>query len=146
MENRNNVRLPGTVQISFSPVTPEQPALSVNGSLRRVVTEMRVLSTPYESAVHQFQQRYILAVLLSHSCHLGKAAEDLGMHRNTLTRVIRKLKIDPRQVRGLVRALRTDRAPVGSYAQPDWRDLGKRVKRNSELQAPRPDIGARPGG
>jgi DNA-binding PucR family transcriptional regulator len=39
-------------------------------------------------------------VLIKHACHLGRAAADLGMHRNTLTRIIQKLEIDPKLVRG----------------------------------------------
>jgi DNA-binding PucR family transcriptional regulator len=55
------------------------------------------LETSYQDAIREFQQQYIVLVLIKHTCRLGRAAADLGMHRNTLTRIIRKLEIDPKR-------------------------------------------------
>jgi DNA-binding NtrC family response regulator len=60
---------------------------------------MYALRTSYEEAIRAFQERFIVNVLIAHSCHLGKTAQELGMHRNTLTRTIRELNIDLRQIR-----------------------------------------------
>jgi DNA-binding PucR family transcriptional regulator len=57
------------------------------------------MESSYQDAIREFQQRYIVVVLIKHACHLGNAAADLGMHRNTLTRIIQKLAIDPKLIR-----------------------------------------------
>jgi hypothetical protein len=41
----------------FLPGAFEQPALSVKGSLRKIVRDMRVLETYYQDAIREFQQR-----------------------------------------------------------------------------------------
>jgi len=145
MENRNNVRYTAMVPVPSLPATPERAVLSVNGSLRMIVREMRVLETSYPKAIREFQECYIVAVLIKHACHLGRTAEDLGMHRNTLTRILRNLDIDPKQIRKLMRSRLTDRAPVGNYVHSVWGHLGESEEWNSESPGPRPNIGARAG-
>jgi Fis family transcriptional regulator, factor for inversion stimulation protein len=86
---------------SFLAMT-ERDAVSLNSSLSRVVRGMYNLETPYQDATREFQRRYIVRVLIKQACHFGRAAEELGIHRNTLTRTIRDLKIDPKQVRKAV--------------------------------------------
>jgi predicted HTH domain antitoxin len=145
MENRNDVRLITTVPMVSLPATPGQAVLSVKGSLHQIVKEVRGLNASYRSAVREFQERYIVALLIKHACHLGKTAEDLGMHRNTLTRIIRKLKIDPKQIRGLTRARTSDHTSLRSHAHLAWQHPDESVKRNSELHGSRPNIGATAG-
>jgi hypothetical protein len=145
MENRNNVRFIATIEMPFLPGTLEQPALSVKGSLRKIVRDMRVLETSYQDAIREFQQRYIVVVLIKHACHLGRAAADLGMHRNTLTRIIHKLEIDPKLVRSGMRRRSNDQAVAAGYAQSVWRHSGDHVNLNSESQEPPPNTGARVG-
>ena len=140
MENRNDIRFIATIQMPLNPATPVQAVLSVNGSLRKIVREMRDFETPYQDAIREFQARYVVAVLVKHACHLGKTAEDLGMHRNTLTRIIHKLGIDPRPIRLLIRAMRSDPAPVDSDAHPVWHHFSESVISNSGSQGPRPNI------
>jgi len=145
MENRNDVRLITTVPMVSLPATPGQAVLSVKGSLHQIVKEMRGLKASYRNAVREFQERYIVALLIKHACHLGKTAEDFGMHRNTLTRIIRKLKIDPKEIRRLTRARTIDHTSLRSYAHLAWQHPGESVKRNSELHGSRPNIGATAG-
>jgi Fis family transcriptional regulator len=145
MENRNDVRLITTVPMVSLPATPGQAVLSVKGSLHQIVKEVRGLNASYRSAVREFQERYIVALLIKHACHLGKTAEDFGMHRNTLTRIIRKLKIDPKEIRRLTRARTIDHTSLRSYAHLAWQHPGESVKRNSELHGSRPNIGATAG-
>jgi predicted HTH domain antitoxin len=144
MENRNDARFIATIQMPLIPATSVQAVLSVNGSLRKIVREMRFLETSYQDAIREFQVRYVVAVLVKHACHLGRAAEDLGMHRNTLTRIIRKLEIDPKQIRRLMRGRAIDWVPTScDYSVCRHRD--ERVKWNSGSKEPHPRIGARAG-
>ena len=145
MENRNDVRLITTVPMVSLPATPGQAVLSVKDSLHQIVKEMRGLKASYRNAVREFQERYIVALLIKHACHLGKTAEDFGMHRNTLTRIIRKLKIDPKEIRRLTRARTIDHTSLRSHAHLAWQHPGESVKRNSELHGSRPNIGATVG-
>jgi hypothetical protein len=145
MENRNDVRLITTVPMVSLPATPGQAVLSVKDSLHQIVKEMRGLKASYRNAVREFQERYIVALLIKHACHLGKTAEDFGMHRNTLTRIIRKLKIDPKEIRRLTRARTIDHTSLRSHAHLAWQHPGESVKRNSELHGSRPNIGATAG-
>jgi hypothetical protein len=145
MENRNDVRLITTVPMVSLPATPGQAVLSVKDSLHQIVKEMRGLKASYRNAVREFQERYIVALLIKHACHLGKTAEDFGMYRNTLTRIIRKLKIDPKEIRRLTRARTIDHTSLRSHAHLAWQHPGESVKRNSELHGSRPNIGATAG-
>jgi hypothetical protein len=58
----------------------------------------------YAEAVREFKKRFILHVLAQHRGNQCKAANELGMHRNTLSRTMEELGIDPAQVRASVRA------------------------------------------
>ena len=53
----------------------------------------------YSEAVREFKKRFILAVLQETHGNQCKAARELGMHRNTLSRTINELKLDMRAVR-----------------------------------------------
>lgn len=53
----------------------------------------------YSEAVREFKKRFILTVLEQNNGNQCKAARELGMHRNTLSRTIDELKIDVRAVR-----------------------------------------------
>ena len=64
-----------------------------------LITQMHSAGIPYAEAVRQFKKRYILEVLAHHKGNQCKAAEELGMHRNTLSRKIYLYKLDHRQRR-----------------------------------------------
>jgi DNA-binding NtrC family response regulator len=71
----------------------------------------------YEEAVREFKKRYLIEVLAHHRGNQCKAAKELGMHRNTLSRTIAELDIDPSQIRrGLKRPSRSER-PVFEVRQ-----------------------------
>ncbi|HEX3985739.1 MAG TPA: helix-turn-helix domain-containing protein [Acidobacteriaceae bacterium] len=78
--------------------------------LDNLVTQMHAGGITYDEAVREFKRRFVLEVL---SCHRGnqcKAAKELGVHRNTLSRILAELDIDPGQVRsGLRRPPRSER-------------------------------------
>jgi tRNA/tmRNA/rRNA uracil-C5-methylase (TrmA/RlmC/RlmD family) len=78
----------------------------------------------YNEAVRQFKKRYILEVLSHHKGNQCKAAEELGMHRNTLSRTLAELDLDTAQIRmGM-------RRPPSSERNPDRRSdlLGNRQR------------------
>lgn len=67
----------------------------------------------YSEAVREFKKRFILTVLEENNGNQCKAARELGMHRNTLSRTIDELKIDVRAVRdGAKRPPRSARPPL----------------------------------
>lgn len=56
--------------------------------LERLVDDMVAKGVHYEEAHREFEKRFIAHVLSQSDGNLGKAAEVLGMHRNTLSRKI----------------------------------------------------------
>jgi DNA-binding NtrC family response regulator len=82
----------------------------VKRELDNLVTQMHAGGITYEEAVREFKRRFILEVLASHRGNQCKAAKELGVHRNTLSRILAELEIDPTQVRnGLRRPPRSER-------------------------------------
>jgi len=52
---------------------------------------MHSSGTRYEDAVREFKKQYLREVLVAHRGNQCKAAEELGMHRNTLSRTMAEL-------------------------------------------------------
>ena len=65
--------------------------------------QMHSSGIPYSDAVRQFKKRYILEVLAHHKGNQCKAADELGMHRNTLSRTLSELDLDTAQIRSQLR-------------------------------------------
>jgi len=63
----------------------------VKSSQRRLVNTMLAAGVDFHEAVRRFQSGYIAYVIAENGGHLGKAATELGMHKNTLTRTLRHL-------------------------------------------------------
>jgi DNA-binding NtrC family response regulator len=61
--------------------------------LDRVVAEMVDRGVHYDDAQREFERRFISRVVAACDGNLSRAAEVLGMHRNTLTRKVAALKI-----------------------------------------------------
>ncbi len=68
-----------------------------------LVIQMHSAGISYAEAVRQFKRRYILEVLGQHKGNQCKAAEELGMHRNTLSRTLSELDLDTAQIRNGMR-------------------------------------------
>ncbi len=64
--------------------------------LQRLVEEMVEKGVQFDDAVHEFEKRFIASVLGQSHGSLTKAADALGMHRNTLTRKMGEYKIKKR--------------------------------------------------
>ena len=62
--------------------------------LESLVTQMYKAGVPCSEAVREFQKAFILTVLKDQRGNQCKAAQKLGMHRNTLRRTILDLEID----------------------------------------------------
>jgi DNA-binding NtrC family response regulator len=68
----------------------------------------------YEEALREFKKQYLREVLLAHRGNQCRAAGELGMHRNTLSRTMTELGLNLAEVRaGLKRPPRSER-PVYS--------------------------------
>lgn len=89
--------------------------------LDNLITQMHAGGITYDEAVREFKRRFILEVLSSHRGNQCKAAKELGVHRNTLSRILAELKIDPGQVRTAQR--RPPQRDRGAF------DTGKRGER-----------------
>jgi Fis family transcriptional regulator len=75
----------------------------VRDQLEALVMQMYKSNILYSEAVREFKKRFILTVLEEKKGNQCRAARELGMHRNTLSRTLAELKIDVRQLRDGVR-------------------------------------------
>jgi DNA-binding NtrC family response regulator len=92
--------------------------VDVKRELDSLVTQMHSSGIPYEEAVREFKRQYLREVLVAHRGNQSKAAEELGMHRNTLSRAMAELQLDLAEVRaGLKRPPRSERPLYNVYRQ-----------------------------
>jgi len=92
--------------------------VSVRRELDSLVTQMHSSGIPYESAVREFKKQYLREVLVAHRGNQCKAADELGMHRNTLSRTMAELGLELAEVRaGLKRPPRSERPVFGAVRQ-----------------------------
>lgn len=68
----------------------------MNKLLDQLVTEMVTRGVHYTEAQREFEKRFIGCVIEKNDGNLCKAADTLGVHRNTLTRKVKELKIRAR--------------------------------------------------
>ena len=93
----------------------------MNRELDSLVTHMHSGGIRYEDAVKEFKRQYLREVLITHRGNQCKAAEELGMHRNTLSRAMADLGLNLAEVRaGLKRPPRSER-PVFNAVQRRFR-------------------------
>ena len=67
--------------------------------LEALILQMYKSNILYSEGVREFKKRFILTVLQENQGNQCRAARELGMHRNTLSRTINELRIDIRQLR-----------------------------------------------
>ena len=65
--------------------------------LDQLVSEMVTKGVHYDDAQREFEKRFLTLVINQCDGNLSKAADTLGVHRNTLTRKVSSLKIKARQ-------------------------------------------------
>ena len=86
--------------------------------LDNLVTQMHSTGMGYEEAVREFKKQYLREVLVAHRGNQCKAADELGMHRNTLSRTMAELGLNLAEVRtGLKRPPRSERPVFSVYRQ-----------------------------
>jgi transcriptional regulator with PAS, ATPase and Fis domain len=62
--------------------------MTIKSRLEDLVSEMVEGGISYKDAVEEFQKHFILAVLKKTNGNLSKTAEELGVHRNTLSKQV----------------------------------------------------------
>ena len=62
--------------------------MAMKEQLERLVDEMVTKGVRYEDAHREFEKKFILKVVNRHHNNLSKAADELGIHRNTLSKRI----------------------------------------------------------
>ena len=72
----------------------------VHRLLEQLVSQMVEKGIHYEDALREFDRRFIIEVIDKADGNLSKAADTLGVHRNTLARKIKELKIKARPSAG----------------------------------------------
>ena len=68
----------------------------MNERLERLIEEMVEKGIRFADASREFERRFISRVLAKADGNLSKAADVLGIHRNTLSRKLAELKIKRR--------------------------------------------------
>jgi DNA-binding NtrC family response regulator len=67
--------------------------MQLREQLDRLVDDMVTRGVRYEDAQREFEKRFITHALEEADGNLGKAADLLGMHRNTLSRKITEYRL-----------------------------------------------------
>lgn len=78
----------------------------MQAQLDQVVLQMRTTGTAYDEAVRNFKRAFIEVVLKDKRGNKCRAADALGVHRNTLTRMLEEVGLDPAEIRTSKRRVR----------------------------------------
>lgn len=84
--------------------------------LEALVLQMYKGGILYSEAVREFKKRFIISVLQENHGNQCKAARELGMHRNTLSRTLDELKVDIRALRDGARRPPRSARPAAALA------------------------------
>jgi len=93
----------------------------VRRELDNLVTQMHSSGIRYEDAVREFKRQYLREVLVAHRGNQCKAAEELGIHRNTLSRAMAELGLELAEVRSALKRPPRSERPVYSAARQSVR-------------------------
>ena len=86
--------------------------------LDSLVTQMHSSGIRFDDAVREFKKAFLREVLVAHRGNQCKAAEELGIHRNTLSRAMAELGLSLSEVRaGLKRPPRGERPVYSTVRQ-----------------------------
>jgi DNA-binding NtrC family response regulator len=66
---------------------------ALRDQLERLIDDLVTRGVRYDDAQREFEKRFITHVLAKAEGNLGKAADLLGMHRNTLSRKIAEYRL-----------------------------------------------------
>lgn len=67
----------------------------LSARLSAIVEELVANGVPLVQARDEFERQFLMAALRRHGGSLGRAAEALGIHRNTLRNKVTSLKVSP---------------------------------------------------
>jgi DNA-binding NtrC family response regulator len=67
--------------------------MALRDQLERLVDEMVTKGIRYDEAQREFEKKFIAQVLVKADGNLGRAADLLGMHRNTLSRKMTEYRL-----------------------------------------------------
>jgi len=67
--------------------------MAMREQLEQLVHEMVTRGIRYDEAQREFEKKFIIQVLVKADGNLGKAANLLGIHRNTLSRKIAEYRL-----------------------------------------------------
>jgi DNA-binding NtrC family response regulator len=95
--------------------------VNVKRELDTLVTQMHSSGIRYEDAVREFKKQYLREVLVAHRGNQCKAAEELGMHRNTLSRAMAELELDLAEVRATLKRPPRSVRPLFSVVRQSYR-------------------------
>jgi Fis family transcriptional regulator len=70
--------------------------MALREQLDHLVNQMLTTGIRYEDAHREFEKRFISQALVKTAGNVGKAADILGMHRNTLSRKISEYRLHRR--------------------------------------------------
>jgi len=99
-----NSALSNLTQVGLLQPVPQQPtSVPLRRYLPEAVSTLRSAGMSYAEAIRHFQERYIVNLLVKHRGHMGKTAEELRMHRNTLSRTLKCLNLDVAAIRQDIR-------------------------------------------
>ena len=89
--------------------------------LDNLVTQMHSSGIRYEDAVREFKKQHLREVLLAHRGNQCKAAEEMGIHRNTLSRTMAELGLSLAEVRASLKRPPRSERPVYSAVRQLYR-------------------------
>jgi DNA-binding NtrC family response regulator len=75
-------------------------SIAVKDQLEALISQMIEHGVPYEDALIEFEKRFIKKMMERNNNNRSKAAQALGIHRNTLSRKIDEYRLDHRPKRG----------------------------------------------
>jgi DNA-binding NtrC family response regulator len=67
--------------------------MAMREQLERLIDEMVTKGVRYDDAQREFEKKFIVQVLEKADGNLGRAADLLGMHRNTLSRKMTEYRL-----------------------------------------------------
>src|ERR1035438_2147637 len=120
------VRRTGSIDLEWYSRNLLLPTSKRGNPLKReldaLISQMHTAGISYADAIRQFKKRYILEVLAHHKGNQCKAATELGMHRNTLSRTLAELDMDSAQIRkGMRRPVMSERPMLGQRRSEERR-------------------------
>ncbi len=71
----------------------EGPKASLKGLLENAIHDMVARGIYWPEALAEFEKLFIESVLRKHKGNLSRAADEMGVHRNTLSKKIREYEI-----------------------------------------------------